>query len=75
MSVPFLILHGEEDTVCSIKGSKKLMEEAQVRDKTLRTFPGAWHNLFRELPDVRQEAVNSTVHWLIEHIPTVEILG
>ena len=33
---PLLILHGEKDTVCTLAGSKRLHEQAQSRDKTLK---------------------------------------
>lgn len=73
MKVPFLLLHGEMDRICNPKGSQMLFDQAPVQDKTFKRFPSAFHNLFRELPEVRNEALADTVRWIIDRIPTVEL--
>jgi len=53
---PFLLLHGDDDKLCDIKGSKMMYEKASAADKKLkvrsvayRTFDGtAWYNTVKE---------------------------
>lgn len=69
MKVPFLVLHGGGDQLCNPKGSELLFEQASVEDKTLKIIPSALHNLYHELPVVREESLTNTVTWIMERIP------
>ncbi|KAI3526846.1 hypothetical protein L1887_06112 [Cichorium endivia] len=42
---PFLVLHGEADTVTDPEVSKALYKEASSSDKTIKLYPGMWHGL------------------------------
>ncbi len=70
MKVPFLVLHGDEDKLCNIEGSKALYEKAPVKDKTFKIFPKAFHHLYREILDVREESLTDTVQWIAKRIPS-----
>lgn len=70
MKVPFLVLHGDEDKLCNIEGSKALYEKAPVKDKTFKIFPKSFHHLYREILDVREEALTDTVQWIAKRIPS-----
>uniref|UniRef100_A0A7N0ZZW5 Serine aminopeptidase S33 domain-containing protein n=1 Tax=Kalanchoe fedtschenkoi TaxID=63787 RepID=A0A7N0ZZW5_KALFE len=45
VSLPFLVLHGEEDKVTDISVSRVLYESAASSDKEMKTYPGMWHSL------------------------------
>lgn len=75
MTVPFLLLHGEADEICSPKGSQMLYDQSKADDKSIKMFPYAFHNLYKELPDVREEALTSTVNWILQRTPTTVYLG
>jgi non-heme chloroperoxidase len=51
ITVPILIMHGEDDQVVPIENSAHKAIRL-VRDGTLRTFPGLSHGLFATHPDV-----------------------
>lgn len=68
-STPFFILHGELDGLCALAGSKILYEVAPVKDKTLKVFPQALHNLYVETQDTRREAIRDTVDWIVQRLP------
>jgi non-heme chloroperoxidase len=51
ISVPVLILHGEDDQVVPIENSAHKAIKL-VRDGTLRTYPGLSHGLFATHPDL-----------------------
>ncbi|XP_071550064.1 monoglyceride lipase-like isoform X2 [Panulirus ornatus] len=65
---PFLILHGEKDMLCSPEGSHMLQAQAKSSDKTLKIFPEAFHHLYLELPEIRHEALQDTVDWIIARV-------
>ncbi len=48
ISLPLLILHGTADRMTDPRGSQELFEKALSPDKTLRLYPGLYHDLFHE---------------------------
>ncbi len=62
ITLPLLLLHGLADRVVPADGTIALHALAGSRDKTLRTYPGAYHHLF--LDAVREEATRDTLAWL-----------
>ncbi|GMJ06657.1 hypothetical protein like AT1G73480 [Hibiscus trionum] len=61
LKVPFLVLHGMEDTVTDPKASKKLYDEAST-DKTIKLFEGLLHDLLIE-PE-REAIMDDIIQWL-----------
>ncbi|XP_074589271.1 caffeoylshikimate esterase-like [Curcuma longa] len=45
VSLPFLVVHGDADTVTDPRLSQCLYESASSEDKTLKLYPGMWHAL------------------------------
>lgn len=45
VTLPFLVLHGDSDTVTDPEISKALYERASSIDKTMKLYPGMWHGL------------------------------
>lgn len=70
MKVPFAVLHAEQDKLCNVLGSKVLFEKAQVKDKYLKVFPVGCHHLYRETQIIRQEALDDTVSWICQRVPS-----
>mmetsp|Transcript_81913 Transcript_81913/g.219975 ORF Transcript_81913/g.219975 Transcript_81913/m.219975 type:complete len:172 (-) Transcript_81913:295-810(-) len=64
---PFLVMHGGKDLVMRPAGSQRLYNQAAAKDKTLRWFPEAWHELLvePEHPEVMRTATN----WILAHLP------
>lgn len=46
---PLLILHGTQDRLCSINGSRKLLESTLSTDKKLIEYEGMYHEVLREV--------------------------
>ena len=63
---PILILHGEADRLTSPAGSRKLDELVASSDRTLRIWPGAYHELHHE-PE-RQEVLQTIITWMKAHV-------
>jgi acylglycerol lipase len=63
---PILILHGDADRLASPAGSRKLDELVASSDRTLRIWPGAYHELHHE-PE-REEVLQTIVTWMKAHV-------
>ncbi len=48
IAVPLLILHGADDEVTEVEGSRELAARARTADKTLRVYDGMLHDLLHE---------------------------
>lgn len=66
ISLPSLVIHGEEDHLVNINGSRELVQRISSKDKTLITYPGMYHEVFNE-PDCPQ-VWNDLFFWLENHI-------
>ncbi|KAJ7543618.1 hypothetical protein O6H91_09G045200 [Diphasiastrum complanatum] len=71
ITVPFLVLHGEADTVTDPEVSKALYESAQSSDKTFKLYPELWHGLLSGETD---EDINKVFSDIISWLDT-RILG
>lgn len=66
---PALILHGEDDLLVNIAGSRELMALLEgSKDKTMVAFPGLKHELLSEPgPRGGAEVLRVVVEWLAAH--------
>lgn len=62
IAVPFLVMHGSDDSIVSPTGSQALHDKAGARDKTLRIFDGGFHELFNDLD--KEEFMMEIVTWI-----------
>ncbi|GAB4854917.1 hypothetical protein Ancab_023506 [Ancistrocladus abbreviatus] len=64
VDIPFLVVHGGDDVVCDPACVEDLYRRAASKDKTLKIYPGMWHQLVGE-PDENLELVfGDIVEWL-----------
>src|SRR5262249_7797374 len=49
ITMPVLILHGTADQATRPRGSQRFFDTAGSRDKTLKLYEGAFHDLFNDL--------------------------
>ena len=69
-TLPFLIMHGENDVLCTTQGSQELHAKAKSKDKQIIIFPGAKHHLLIEAEDIRNQLLSETLNWLEERTST-----
>lgn len=68
VSLPMLILHGEADVVTDPSVSKTLFEKASSKDKKLKLYKGAYHQLLEGEPiEVVYGIFNDIYSWLNDH--------
>ncbi|WP_456422513.1 alpha/beta hydrolase [Thermococcus sp.] len=66
IKVPVMLIVGTDDVITPPDGSRRLFEELTVKDKTLREFEGAYHEIFED-PEWADEFHETIVKWLVEH--------
>jgi len=64
--IPVIFMHGEEDLLTSPTGSQEMFDNVGSLDKTLKLYPGLYHEIFNE-PE--QDAVMADMStWLEAHL-------
>ncbi|KFK36834.1 hypothetical protein AALP_AA4G177300 [Arabis alpina] len=65
VSIPFIVLHGEDDKVTDKGVSKMLYTMASSSDKTFKLYPNMWHALlFGETPENTEIVFGDIISWL-----------
>lgn len=67
ISLPMLILHGGADVMTSPEGSRLLHQHIASSDKTLKVYPGLYHEIFNE-PE-RAEVLQTVLDWCEGRLP------
>jgi alpha-beta hydrolase superfamily lysophospholipase len=60
--VPMLLLHGEDDWICPVEGSRNFFEQLKVTQRELHTYPGLRHEIFNE-PE-RATVLGDLIGWI-----------
>ena len=69
VSLPFLVLHGEDDKVINKAVSQQLHDAAASTDKTFKLYPGMWHGLlYGETPENIEIVFADIINWLNQRI-------
>jgi acylglycerol lipase len=64
ISVPTLVLHGSDDKLAGVAGSRMIHERISSSDKTLKVYDGLYHEIFNELPADRARVFKDLTDWL-----------
>jgi alpha-beta hydrolase superfamily lysophospholipase len=64
--VPLLILHGTADRVAAVEASQDLFQRAEAADKTLRLYPGLYHEVLNE-PEKEQVRAD-LLEWIDQRV-------
>lgn len=67
ISLPVLVMHGEGDVMAAVGGSQQFFDGVGSADKTLRLYPGLYHEIFNE-PEQAQ-VLGELCDWLDAHVP------
>jgi alpha-beta hydrolase superfamily lysophospholipase len=65
ITLPTLILYGDEDRLAPPAGSQMLLERIGSADKRAKAYPGLFHEILNE-PE-RDEVLTEILGWLSEH--------
>ncbi|XP_010253670.1 PREDICTED: caffeoylshikimate esterase-like [Nelumbo nucifera] len=64
VDAPLLIVHGADDVICDPACVEDLYQRAASKDKTIRVYPGMWHQLVGESEDNVELVFGEIVDWL-----------
>jgi acylglycerol lipase len=67
LTLPILLVHGSEDRLAPVRGSRMVHERAGSEDKTLKIYDGFFHEVLNELPEDRARVLADIVAWLNAH--------
>jgi alpha-beta hydrolase superfamily lysophospholipase len=67
IAVPWLALHGGDDTIAPCEGSKKLVAAMRSADKHLEVFPGMRHEVHNEIEPAATEFYARVINWIKAH--------
>ncbi|KAM3837964.1 monoglyceride lipase, partial [Diretmus argenteus] len=65
----FLLLHGDADKLCDIRGSKMMYDNAPSSDKKLKIYEGGYHALHHDIPEVRESVLKEVSSWIADRLP------
>ena len=68
LELPLLVMHGQEDRLAGVEGSRRVIERAASKDKTLKVYPGLFHEIFNELPADRSRVLDDAVAWIDQRL-------
>jgi alpha-beta hydrolase superfamily lysophospholipase len=60
--LPLQILHGSDDQVAAIEGSRKVFEDCCSSDKDLREYKGHYHEVFNDIGN--EQVIQDVVEWV-----------
>jgi acylglycerol lipase len=66
ISLPFITVQGGQDKIVDPAGAQMLYDRAGSKDKTIKVYPGLYHEVFNE-PE-RAEVLKDVETWLAAHI-------
>ncbi|WP_051962945.1 alpha/beta hydrolase [Mesoaciditoga lauensis] len=67
LSIPILFVAGENDKVVPPHGTKKLFSLTASKDKNLKIFKGAYHEIFCD-PEHKEVFRKTLVDWILKHV-------
>ena len=62
LTAPLLVVHGAEDRLIPVDGSRRLVECVGSTDVELKVYPGLYHEVFNE-PE-RDQVLDDVVSWI-----------
>jgi len=62
LTAPLLVVHGSEDRLIPVDGSRQLVEAVGSSDVELKTYPGLYHEVFNE-PE-HYQVLDDVVSWI-----------
>ncbi|HYZ92996.1 MAG TPA: alpha/beta hydrolase [Actinomycetota bacterium] len=66
ITIPVLLVHGEDDLLTAVGGARMVHTQLVTTDKTLIEYPGLYHEVFNE-PE-KDKVIADVVSWLDDHV-------
>jgi alpha-beta hydrolase superfamily lysophospholipase len=66
LTAPLLVVHGGDDRLIPVDGSRRLVESVGSSDVELKVYPGLYHEIFNE-PE-RDQVLDDVVSWITKRL-------
>jgi alpha-beta hydrolase superfamily lysophospholipase len=66
LTAPLLVVHGSDDRLIPVDGSRRLVECVGSTDVELKVYPGLYHEVFNE-PE-RDQVLGDVVSWMLKRL-------
>jgi alpha-beta hydrolase superfamily lysophospholipase len=63
---PILVMHGTDDKIADVEGSKQLFDTLSSKDKTLKLFDGFYHEILNEIE--KEKVYQEMLSWLEQRL-------
>lgn len=67
LTLPVLVIHGDADGIAQVEGSRQFYQALSSKDKTLKIYPGFYHETINEPYADRQQVLKDIVKWINQH--------
>ena len=67
LTLPLLVMHGGDDGIAPVEGSRMVNRLAGSEDKQLKVYDGLRHEIFNERPADRERVLDDLLAWLDAH--------
>ena len=64
IQLPLLVMHGSEDKLAGVSGSRMVVDRVTSSDKTLKVYDGLYHEIFNEIPADRERVIEDMTGWI-----------
>ncbi len=64
IQLPLLVMHGGEDKLAGVSGSRMVVDRVASTDKLLKVYDGLYHEIFNEKPDDRKRVIEDMTSWI-----------
>ncbi|MGV0836817.1 alpha/beta hydrolase [Mycolicibacterium thermoresistibile] len=66
LTAPLLVVHGDQDKLVGVDGSRRFMQHIGSADAELKVYPGLYHEVFNE-PE-RDAVLDDVIAWITERL-------
>jgi alpha-beta hydrolase superfamily lysophospholipase len=66
LTAPLLVVHGSDDRLIPVEGSRRLVESVGSSDVELKVYPGLYHEVFNE-PE-QDQVLGDVVSWILNRL-------
>jgi acylglycerol lipase len=68
ITLPILVIHGDADGIATVQGSQAFFGGLSSQDKTLKIYPGFYHETMNEPFNDRRQVLSDIVGWINKHV-------
>ncbi len=68
LKLPLLIIHGSDDQIVNVQGSREVMAKASSQDKGIHIYEGLYHETLNEVSPDKDMVLDNLRGWILGHL-------